>query len=180
MNQVMEAIKARRSVRKFTDQEVSPDQLDTLLEAVRWAPSWANTQVWELVVVRDQGVKEQLQATLSKGNPAAKAVVAAPVVIVLCGKLGESGYYKGEATTKFGDWFLFDLGIASQNLHLAAQSLGLSTVPVGLFDQDAAAKVLKVPQGYELVTMYPIGQPDQEPKPPKRKEVAEFVHQDRW
>jgi nitroreductase len=180
MSQVLEAIKDRRSIRKFTEQDLSQEQLDALLEAVRWAPSWANTQCWELVVVRDQGVKEALQATFAKGNPATKAVVVAPVVFVLCAKLGEAGYYKGEASTKFGDWYMFDLGLASQNLHLAAHALGLATVPVGLFDHDAAAKAVGLPEGHELVAIYPVGHPDQEPKPPKRKEVSEFVHQDRW
>jgi nitroreductase len=180
MSEVLQAIKNRRSIRKFTEQPVSEEVLQQLLEAVQWAPSWANTQCWELVVVKDPAQREKLQATMGKGNPATKAIVSAPLLIVLCGKLNESGYYKGQITTKFGDWFLYDLGIAGQTLHLACQGLGLGMVTVGLFDQDAAAKVLGVPEGYELVAMMPIGYPDQDPKPPKRKEISDFTHHDRW
>ncbi len=180
MSEVLQAIKERRSIRKFEDKPVPEEVQQQLLEAVRWAPSWANTQCWELVVVNDAAQREKLQATMGKGNPATKAIVSAPLLIVLCGKLKEAGYYKGQVTTKFGDWFLYDLGIAGQNLHLACHALGLGTVPVGLFDQDAAAKVLGVPEGFEVVAMFPIGYPAQEPKPPKRKEVKDFVHYDRW
>ena len=85
--------------------------MNTLLEAVRWAPSWANTQCWEIVAVKDKSLKEQLQATLPpKANPAASAIVQAPVLLALCGKLKSSGFYRDQVTTKFGDWFMFDLG----------------------------------------------------------------------
>ena len=91
--------------------------------------------MWEVVVVTDRMVKEELQGSLPpKGNPAFKAMVAAPVLLVLCGKLKTSGFYKDIAASKFGDWFMFDLGIAAQNICLAAESYGLGSVIVGLFD----------------------------------------------
>lgn len=180
MSDLLKAIKERRSIRKYTDQDVTPEQVNAILESVQWSPSWANTQVWEVVVVRDQAVKEALQATLGKGNPATKAMVTAPVVMVLCGKCDDSGYYKGQVTTKFGDWKLYDLGIAGQSLALSVHALGLGTVTVGLFDQDAAAKALGLPDGFDVVTMFPIGHPNQDPKAPKRKELDQFVHYERW
>ncbi|NLV21220.1 MAG: nitroreductase, partial [Syntrophomonadaceae bacterium] len=79
-------IKERRSMRKFTEQEVSDEQLHELLEAVRWSPSWANTQCWEVVVIKDQARKEQLAAMLSEKNPATKGVVQAPLVLVICAR----------------------------------------------------------------------------------------------
>lgn len=180
MNEVLASIKARRSIRKFQDRPVSDEVLHSLLEAVQWSPSWANTQCWEVVVVKDPALREQLQATMGKGNPATKAIVSAPLLLVMCAKLKESGYYKGVVTTKFGDWSLFDLGIATQSLCLAAHSLGLGSVVVGLFDQDAAAKALGLPEGYDVVDILPLGYPDQEPKAPPRKEIAQFVHYDRF
>jgi nitroreductase len=178
MQDFMEIIRGRRSVRKYEDRDVPAEVVETILEAVRWAPSWANTQCWEVVVVRDRAVKEQLQATLPpKGNPAAGAMVQAPVVLVLCAKLKSSGYYKGEVTTKFGDWFMFDLGIACQNLCLAAHALGLGTVVVGLFDHDAAKRVVKVPDGHELVVMLPLGFPAKISSAPNRREIGEFRHE---
>ena len=62
----------------------------------------------------DAETKQKLQETLSKGNPSTKAVVEAPILVAVCGKRESSGYYKGQVTTKFGDWMLFDLGIATQ------------------------------------------------------------------
>jgi len=180
MAELMKVIQERRSIRNYEDKDVPEELLNQVLEAVKWAPSWANTQCWEVVVVRDPAVKEKLQATLAKGNPATKAIVNAPVVLAMCGKLQSSGYYKNEVTTKFGDWFLFDLGIATQNLCLAAHDAGLGTVIVGLFDHDKAAEILGVPQGYELVVLLPLGYPSKVPSAPKRREVSEFTHREKF
>lgn len=180
MGQLMEAIKERRSIRKYEDKEVPEALLNQVLEAVQWAPSWANTQCWEIIVVKDQTAKQQLQEVMSKGNPATKAIVDAPLVLAVCGKLKSSGYYKDQVTTKFGDWFLFDLGIATQNLCLAAHDAGLGTVIVGLFDHDKAAQILKVPEGYELVVLVPLGYPAKISSAPKRREITEFTHSDKF
>jgi nitroreductase len=177
MAEFMDIVRERRSVRKYEERAVPQAALDTVLESVRWAPSWANTQCWEIIVVTDAQIREQIQATLPpKGNPAIKAVVAAPVLLAVCGRRQHSGFYKGESTTKFGDWFMFDLGIACQNICLTAESLGLGTVIVGLFDHDKAAKILKVPQGYDLVSLIPMGYPAKKSSAPKRREINEFCH----
>jgi nitroreductase len=181
MQDFMTIIRERRSVRKYEDREVPAEALATVLESVRWAQSWANTQCWEVVVVRDRALKEQLQATLPpKGNPAMSAMVQAPVVLALCGRLKSSGYYKDQVTTKFGDWYMFDVGIACQNLCLTAHALGLGTVVVGLFDHDKAKKALNVPEGFELVVMIPLGYPAKISSAPNRREIAEFTHADRF
>ena len=180
MAEFKEVLQKRRSIRSYEERDISEESIHEVLEAVQWSPSWANTQCWEVVVVREQETKTKLQETLSKGNPATKAMVTAPVVLALCGKLQSSGYYKGEVTTKFGDWFMYDLGIATQSLCLAAQNLGLGTVVVGLFDHDRAKAVLGVPEGYELVSMIPMGYPAKEPSAPKRREIAEFTHPERF
>lgn len=178
MGELVDAVELRRSVRKFTNQDV-PDQLvDQLMDAVKWAPSWANTQCWEVVIIRKKGIKHALSEVVSAKNPATRAVADAPVVLAVCGKLTSAGYYKGVKTTKFGDWFMFDLGLATQNLCLTAQDLGLGTVIVGLFDHDRANRLLNVPQGYECVVLIPLGYPNQSPKPPKRKKVETFTHED--
>lgn len=179
MSNTIESIKERRSVRKYEDREIPEDVLGKVLDSIRWSPSWANTQCWEIVLVKDPETKEKLQKTLpEKGNPALKAMVAAPVVVVVCGKLKTSGYYKELETTKFGDWFMYDLGIATQTICLAAHHLGLGTVIVGLFDHNRAKDVLNVPEGYELVTMIPMGYPAKKTSAPKRRDVNDFVHRE--
>jgi nitroreductase len=112
----------------------------------------------------------------SASNPASNAILDATVVMALCGKLQSAGYKKGESTTKFGDWFMFDLGIAAQSLCLTAHSLNLGTVIVGLFDHDKAKEALRVPEGFEVVSLIPLGYPAKEAKAPPRKNLDEFVH----
>jgi nitroreductase len=180
MADLMEVIRGRRSIRNYLDKEVPEGYLAQVLEAVQWAPSWANTQCWEVVVVKSPEIKKQLQELMSKGNPATRAIVEAPIVLGLCGKLQSSGFYKGQITTKFGDWFMFDLGLATQNLCLVAHHLGLGTVIAGLFDHDKVKEVLKVPEGYELVTLIPLGFPAKGTAAPKRREITEFTHNDHF
>lgn len=181
MTAFMELVRGRRSVRKYEDRAVAPELLDEILEAARWAPSWANTQCWEIVVVTDPHTKTRLQDSLPpKGNPARGAIVQAPVVLAVCGRLAVSGYYKDMVTTKFGDWFLFDLGIATQNICLAAHNRGLGTVIVGLFDHDKAGAALNLPPGCEVPVLIPLGYPAQKGSAPPRKPLAAFVHRERF
>jgi len=179
MAELMDIIKGRRSIRKYQDKEIPDESLNQILESVRWAPSWTNSQCWEVIIVKDPGIKEQLQGTLIK-NPSSKAMVQAPVVLVICGKLNISGYYNNQVATNLGDWFMFDLGIANQDICLTAYNLGLGTVTVGLFDHNKAKEILGVPDDYEVVTMIPLGYPATEPEAPKRREINEFSHLDRF
>lgn len=179
MADIMDIIKERRSIRQYESRPIPDDVLNQVLEAVRWAPSWANTQCWEVIVVKDPQVKQQLQASFSR-NPALQAIVEAPVVIGLCGKLQSSGFYKGQSSTKFGDWYMFDLGIATQTLCLAAHALGLGTVITGMFNIDMANATLKVPEGYQLVSLIPMGYPAKGSPAPKRREIGEFTHLDKF
>jgi nitroreductase len=178
--EVLDAIKARRSIRKYLADSVSDEALETVLEAARQAPSWANTQCARFIVVRDQAIKNKLADTLNDTNPALNAIKNAPVVIVACAELGSSGYENGAPATDKGDWFMFDVALAMQNLVLAARSLGLATVYVGLFDAPAAARALEVPQDSCVVAMTPLGYPDQVRDPRPRKELSEIVFYDRW
>ena len=179
--ETQQCIAQRRSVRRFTDQDISNEQLKVIMEAARIAPSWANTQCWEFIIVRDQAIKEKLAETMPESNPARKATINAPVVIVACGKLGKSGFYKGNAATSKGDnWYLYDVGLATQNISLAAHDLGLGSVILGLFDADAAGKVLNLPDSVKVVTLMPLGVPAKESKAPPRKPLCEFVFKDSY
>ena len=179
MSSLMETILNRRSIRRYQEKDIPDEVLHKVLEAARWAPSWANTQAWEFVVVKDRSIKEKIQATVNNRNPSYLALVNAPVLLVVCGQLKKSGYYNDQYPTKFGsEWFMYDLGLATQNLCLAAHDSGLGTVIVGLFNHDRVGEVINLPANHEVLVLIPLGYPDQNPKPPKRRERDEFIHYD--
>jgi len=192
--ELFEALKTRRSVRRYKADAVDDTKIEMILDAGRWAPSWANTQCWKFVVVRDAKIKAQLADTMSKiklpdkeiNNPAFNAMGIAPVVIAVCGQVGIAGASHGSANDKVeyatdkGDWFMFDIALAVQNMQLAAHGLGLGTVIIGAFDAPKAEKILNVPEGYHIVTFFPVGVPEQPGKAPPRKELTEIVVKDKF
>lgn len=170
------AIDTRRSIRAFTDEKISDKQIDSLLEAARIAPSWANTQCWEFIVVRDREKIEQVTQTYSSSNPARKCSSTADALIVCCFAKNKSGTKKGEPMTEVEGWPMFDLGLAVQNIALKAHSLGLGTVVVGALDHAECAKILEVPSTVQTVCVLPIGVPAvQNPPAPRRKQIPDFV-----
>ncbi len=191
--ELFEAIKSRRSIRRYTSDPVDDKKVEAILEAGRWAPSWANTQCWRFIVIRDPEIKAKVADTLTKiklpdkvvDNPGAASIKTVPVVIVVCAEIGKSGSKPGpggggEYVTDKGDWFMFDTALAVQNMVLAAHTLGLGTVIIGAFDAVQAEKVLGVPEGYRVVILFPVGVPAQEGKTPPRKELSEITVRDRW
>ncbi len=192
--ELFEAIKSRRSIRRYTSDPVDDKKVEAILEAGRWAPSWANTQCWRFIVVRDPEIKARVADTLMKiklpdkevPNPGAVAINTVPVLVVVCAEIGKSGGKPGsgggggEYITDKGDWFMFDTALAVQNMVLAAHALGLGTVIIGAFDAVQAEKVLGVPEGYRVVILFPVGVPDREGKAPPRKELSEITVRDRW
>lgn len=188
--ELSEAIRNRRSIRKMKSDPIDDKAVEAVLEAARWAPSWANTQVWRLVVVRDKDIKERLSETMFRfqrpegpaPNPTAQAVNDAPILIVVCAELDRSGCRPGgePATDKGGYWYMFDTALAMQNICLKAYELGLGTVIIGAFDAVKASEILEVPEGYCVVAMTPLGYPDQEPRDVPRKELSEIVIHDKF
>ena len=178
--EIIKAIKERRSIRKYKSDSVSDSDLTEVLEAARWAPSWANTQCGEFIVVKNPDTKKKLAETLPPGNPAFSSFTEAPVVIVACAQLGKAGYYKGKAGTDKGDWYMFDVALAMQNLTLSAHAKGLGTVHVGFFDAKEVAQILEVPEGIAVVEMTPLGYPAEEAKVTSRKELHEFISYEKF
>jgi nitroreductase len=183
--ETLEAIRTRRSVRRFSDQPVEPEKLQSVLEAVQQAPSWSNKQCWHLVVVRDQEVRNKISelsfvesffATHGyKSNPAQKALAQAPIVIVACADPKLSGDLHGER------YFMADMGIASENLMLAAHDQGLGSVFVGVFEEESLKNLLAIPPAIRIVGLFPLGYPAGDAKDgPPRKPLSEFVHYGKW
>lgn len=178
--ELMKIIKDRRSIRKYKKDLVPEETLLECLEAARFAPSWANTQVSRFVVVKDQGVKEAMSGALTANNPARQAFLDAPCLICLVAQRGLSGLKKGEPVTDKGDWFMYDAGIAMEHFVLAAWERGLGTVHVGAFDTGKVEEALGVPAGYTAVAMTPLGYFEELPPPVPRKQLKELVYIDRF
>jgi nitroreductase len=176
----MEAIRQRRSVRKYLEDPVPDELIFEILDAARIAPSWANTQVSRYIVIKDAATKKRLSDTLPMINPARAAILEAPVVICLLAKRGRSGFIKGEVATDKGDWFMFDAGIAMEHLVLAAWSLGLGTCHVALFDARKVEEILGIPEGFSIVEMTPVGYFREMPRPTPRTKLQDIVYIDRF
>jgi nitroreductase len=182
----LEAIKNRRSIRKYKSDPVDDKTLETLLEAARLAPSWSNTQCWKFIVIRDAAAKAALAETVTPhpalgSNPATFAIRTAPVVIVACAQKAVSGFFNGQAATDKGEyWFMFDVALAMENLMLAATALGLGSVHVGLFDNRKVAQILGIPDDFCVVELAPLGYPEFQPNPRPRKALAEIVFHEKF
>lgn len=167
---VFEAIKSRRSVRAFTNEQVSDEEVMKLIDATRWAPSAGNIQPWEFVVVCDSEIKRGLAVAASEQT----FIEEAPVVIVVCANQlrSSSGYGSRGANL----YCLQDTAAATQNMLLAAHALGLATCWVGAFQEEEARKVLNIPNGVRPVAIIPVGHPAEKPEVPERRLLSEIVH----
>lgn len=164
----MDVISKRRSVRKYKPDPVPEEDIEYILEAARLAPSWANSQCWKFIVVIDPEIKEELAKA---GN---SWIAAAPVVIVACADPSRPGT-KGDQ-----EYYMLDVGIAMEHLVLAATDRGLGTCWIGAFDEEAAKSALGVPENIRIVASTPLGYPDQEPGPRKRRSLDEIMCSDKY
>lgn len=161
---IFEAIKGRRSVRKFTSDPVSLALLEQILDAARWAPSGSNAQRWEFIVLTDNAIIEMVRKT-SPG-----LFSSPPVLMVICSKRA--------ATATYWQKYLLacDCAIAAQNMMLAAHALGLGTCVALSFSNIALKELLGIPEGVEPELVVTMGYAAESPAPPKRKELGQIVH----
>lgn len=161
---IFEAIKGRRSVRKFSDRAVEPALLGQLLDAARWAPTGSNAQKWEFVVLTDKDTIEMVRKT-SPG-----LFSSPPAMVVICSRR------KPEATYWQKYLLACDCAMAAQNLMLAAYALGLGTCVALSFSNIAIKELLEIPEGVEPELVVTVGYPAESPTPPKRKEISQIAH----
>ena len=198
-DQLLELIRSRRSIRRFSDRAVSREDIGRLLEAARWAPSNHNRQPWRFLVIEDKQqinhLAETVRQSLSeklKSLPETAAAYAsefkhyatffsnAPVLLVVLHKQPVSVSAPLLAGLKNPDLVSgepLSVAMAVQNLLLAAQSLGLGTcVLTGpLLAQDALAGELDLPAGHDLTCLVALGHPAESPVPPRRKTIEQIV-----
>ena len=167
---VFEAIKERRSIRRFTAEAVSDETVKQLIDVARYAPSAGNTQPLELVVVRNQKIKQLL--TLAASNQ--MFIQKAPVLFVVCADVKRSRIDYGGRGEKL--YSIQDTAAATENILLAAHELGLATCWIGAFHEEAVADAIKAPKNTRPVAIIPVGHPAEKPATPKRKAADDFVH----
>jgi len=177
--QFMDVVTARKSVRSYSNQEVEEEKLNKILEAARLAPSWANKQCCNYIVVKDKAKIEKMAGVLKSW------LKPVPIIVAACADPKDSGSRNGM------DYFLVDVGISMQQLVLAATDLGLGTCWIGAFDEAKTKKMLDVPENVKIVALTPIGYPaDKEGfgsklvktlvGSEKRKPLKEMVHWNIW
>ena len=161
---VMEAILARKSIRRYLTQDVEAEKLEKILEAGRLAPSARNAQNWHFTVVRDAALRSRL-ADACCGQT---FVAQAPVVLVLsaqglnkmtCGQMRET----------------VDCSIALSFMMLEAADLGLGTCWLGAFHADEVKSLLQLPEQDTVIAVSPLGYPAATEPPKPRKEMDEIV-----
>ena len=163
---VLEAIKGRRSIRKYTQEPVSEEQVMQILEAGRWAPSRGNSQAWKFIVVKNaQGLKD-----LAEAIPTGKFLAEAPlgIAVVINPKVSKHPEQEGAA--------------AIQNMLLAAHALGLGACWISVYSTDSeqkARQLLQIPDEEWLLSVVAIGHPAETPEK-GRKELDEITFTDKY
>lgn len=166
----LSTIFSRKSVRTYTEQPVSEEQVETLLKAAMAAPSGMNVQPWRFVVVRSQETKDVLAGGFNK------MIAKAPVVIVVCGKT------TGRGGRENGNWTA-DCAAATENLLLAVEAMGLGAVWTACYPYEDSMKpaieILGLPKDVKPYCIVPVGYPGGKDKP-KDKWKPENIHYEKW
>jgi len=169
---LQEAIRSRRSVRRYDQREVELDCLLALVDCGRQAPTAANLQAWEFILVRETQAVEAL-VSLAPGIAA-----GARAVIVICADREKARRKAGQGGELFG---LMDACFAAQNILLAATEAGLGACVVRSFHQQAVQRLVGAPEQVVPELLITLGYPDGAlPKGPRRRPLEDVVHLERW
>jgi nitroreductase len=165
MNDVLKAIKNRRTIRRFKPNPIDEEKIQMILDAGRWAPSFSNLQPWRFIVIKDQGLKNALDKA-ARESVLHLGINEAPIIILVCVDRRIDPLHAIEAGAA-----------ATQNMTLAAYSLGLGAGWIGIWGTEAEAsiqKIFKLPETVRAVSLLPIGIPDESPEG-HRKPIEELT-----
>ena len=165
-----ELIRVRYSVRAYKPYPVEEEKLHRVLEAAQLAPTAANRQPFEIIVIHTAGGEAELRRIYPRAW-----FTEAPVIICICG-IPAKGWVRVDGK----NYTDIDVAVAMDHLVLAATDLGLGTCWIAAFDTDAARQVLGLPEGVEPVAFTPLGYPAGQPGPKQRKALDELVRYERW
>jgi len=172
MNDTIETILGRKSVRDYTNKPISKANLTLLLKAAMAAPSGGDTRPWSFLVIKDKELLKELSDTLKYG----RMIRDAGAVIVVCGNPQKS--------TFDGDqYWMFDCSVAAENILLAAESIGLGAVWTAVYPNKVriknVKKVLNIPKKIEPLCAISIGYP-KSIKKPKNKFDPKNIHWNKY
>jgi len=172
--EIPEMILNRRSIRRFSDRDISDDDVKLLIEAACCAPSAGNRQPWEFVIIRDFETKQKIvEAAYGQSF-----IAEAPVVFVVCADPGRSAARYGRRGVEL--YCLQDTAAAVENLLLTAAANGLGGCWIGAFDEEKAARAVGAPFGIRPVAILPVGHPGERPLPTPRRHISDVIHLDRF
>lgn len=176
----IQAIKERRSTRKFLDEKIDREVMEEIIEVARFAPSWVNFQVARWTLIDNKSVIEKIANDAVKGfvynMDTLKNATGVAVLSFVKGKSGKLEQY-GMEDANAGKWEVFDAGIACQTFCLAAYAKGISTCIFGVIDEDSVATIINLPEEETVGAIIVYGKEDGHPAMTKRKEVSEIL---RW
>lgn len=167
---IYNTIKNRRSIRSFTDQEVSEEMLRKILEAGWMAPSAGNRQPVEFIILKDESIKQKISAQ--------KSVAEASAVIVVVVNLERTTSRYGERGGKM--YIYHDSGAAIQNMLLVSKAMGLGTCWIGAFNDAKVSRLLELPEHVLPMAIIPIGYPQEDPDPPRKIPLDKVTHEDTY
>jgi len=175
-----ELVKKRRSIHYFTEDEITDEELDYILEAARWAPSAGNAQPWRFIVVKDPENREKVwRATTGIPDITPQNFIKkAPLHIVVC---TDTTAYKGKQARVFSDRFCIqDSAAATMNLLLATADMGLGACWVGMFREEALREDFGIPPHIKPVAIIPVGHTLSKEKPRPRKTLQDLLYEENW
>lgn len=172
----IDAIKSRRSIRRFKETAISHSLLEQVITAASFSPSWKNSQVTRYIAIEDLQMRQAI-ADLCCGDHNKSIIKPAPLLVATTIITGRSGYERdGSFSTILKDlWQAYDCGAAGQTFCLAAKELGLDTVIMGLYDIEKASAIIQIPTGQQLMSLIAVGYGDEDPEIPGRKSVDQLL-----
>lgn len=176
--EAIECIETRRSIRRFTDKEVSEETIKKIAKAAVYAPSWKNSQTVRYVVIKNKDLKDFIASNCLNGFEWNKNIIdSANALVVELTIDNISGYEsdKRPTTNKGSHWQSFDAGLYAQTFCLAAHDLGLGTVIMGLFNESAIKQKLEIDEKYSISALIALGYPAQDPSTPNKVAMDDFL-----
>jgi len=167
---VTKAIRSRRSIRKYTEEPVSGDDIEALLTAAMHAPSAVNEQPWHFVIIQDRKTLE----AISRLSPTAPMVKYAPLAIAVCADKNRE---------KFPGLWALDCSAAAENILLEATERRLGTVWTAVYPFEERVKgikeLLNLPANVIPLCIIPVGRPAETPAPVDRFNPS-CIHHETW